>query len=58
VVLERERWTVDDFAKKLGLRDYGIDTAKDLGAAMGIDNEAVVSQHRIEYFPTMSQILL
>jgi hypothetical protein len=43
VVLERERWTMDDFAKKLGLRDYGIDTAKDLGANVGIDNEAVVA---------------
>jgi hypothetical protein len=25
------------------LRDYGLDTAKDLGAAVGIDNEAIVA---------------
>jgi hypothetical protein len=43
MLLERERWIVDDFAKKLGLRDYGIGTAKDLGAAVGINNEAVVA---------------
>ena len=43
IVLERERWTIDDFAKILGLRDYGLDTAKDLRAAVGIDNEVVIA---------------
>jgi hypothetical protein len=43
IVLERERWTIDDLTKILGLRDYGLDIAKDLRVAMGIDNEAVVA---------------
>jgi hypothetical protein len=34
---------VDEFGKRLGLRDYGLDTAKDLGANVGIDNDAVVA---------------
>ena len=43
IVLERENWTVDDFAKNLGVRDYGFDTLKDLGADVGIDNDAFVA---------------
>jgi hypothetical protein len=34
---------VDVFGKRLGLRDYGLDTTKDLGASVGIDNDAVVA---------------
>jgi hypothetical protein len=43
IVLERESWTVDEFGKRLGLRDYGLDTAKDLGADISIDNDAMVA---------------
>jgi hypothetical protein len=43
LVLERESWTVDDFAKNLGVRDYGLDTSKDLGADVGIDNDAIIA---------------
>ena len=54
IVLERESWTVDGFAKNLGVRDYGfdilkdlgaygLDLSKDLGADVGIDNDATIA---------------
>lgn len=43
IALERESWTVDDFGKRLGLCNYGLDTTKDLGVNVGIDNNAVVA---------------
>lgn len=46
IILERESWTVDEFGKRLGLRNYGLDTAKDLGADVGIDNDAMVTFFR------------
>ena len=43
VVLEMDNWTIDDFTKNLGVRDYGLDTLKDLGADVGIDNDTVIA---------------
>ena len=39
-ILERETWIVDDFVNRLKVTDYRLDTAKDLGAHVGIDNDA------------------
>ena len=43
IVLERKSWTIDGFAKNLGVRDCGFDILKDLGADVGIDNDATIA---------------
>lgn len=42
----RESSSVDDFAQNLGVRDYGLDTWKDLGADVGIENDTIVPYFR------------